>query len=335
MPTTSKDYYKVLGVSRSASSDEIRKAFKDLARKYHPDRNKDDAEAETRFKEVNEAYQVLGDEKKRTLFDKYGDMGLRDDFDPEAYERASAGFGGGGAGGFQGGPGFGGFGGGGFSQEFDLNDLFGAFAGGGARRGGRAARPARDLRIPMQISFDEALRGTQTTFRFRRPDVCPTCGGAGMSGQGICPACGGSGTKETEATVTVNIPRGARDGDTLRLRGKGARGADGRQADLLLELSVRADPRFRREGNNLVTTVSVTPLDLLTGAQVAVQTPDGPVDLKVPAGMDPAKRLRIAERGVTRGKKTGDLLVELKVAPVKLDEQGRAIAQSLRDHLDA
>ena len=317
------DYYKTLGVSRDADEESIRKAFKSLARQYHPDRNQGDPTAEQRFKDVNEAHRVLGDPTRRSLYDRYGHEGLREGFDPELHERMKAARQQGGAGPF--GGGFGGV-------PFDLGDLFGAMGGG------RARQPAREVVLPLTLDFVRAVEGTQVEFTWQRPVSCGVCGGRGVTQAGICGVCRGAGTQERPAALTVKVPAGAADGDRLRLRGKGAIGPDGKAADLVVELRVTPHPVFQRDGLNLEVPVEVTPLDLLTGTEVEVPTLGGTLTMKVPAGVDPNAKLRAAGRGVRRGSKTGDLKVRLVVRPLRLEgealEQARRLRETLRGGSD-
>lgn len=320
MATKELDYYAVLGVSKGASADDIRKAFRKLAKENHPDRNPGDTAAETTFKQVNEAYQVLSDDTKRGLYDRFGHVGLREGFDPAAYEAASRGFGGGG-----GGFGTGGFGGGGFSAEgFDLNDLFSRMSGGG---GSRAARPPRDQEVGLTITFDQALRGFQTTLSYQRQRRCAACQGSGVRDGHMCTTCMGRGAVAEAASVSVNIPSGARTGDRIRLKGRGSIDARGNASDLVVALTVAPDARFEPRGLDVLTTVDVTPIDLLLGNAIPVEGPWGPATLQLPAGFDPAKQLRLAGRGMRRGKSAGDLLVGVRVKPQPLtDEQREALS---------
>jgi molecular chaperone DnaJ len=336
MPVTDPDYYKALGVSKNADAAEIKKAYKKLAKKYHPDRNADDEQAEQRFKEVSEAYSVLGDEEKRELYDKYGHEGLKEGFDPDAYEQYRANFGGGAGrtGGFEGFESF--FRGGGGSHggvEFDLNDLFG---GGGGRAGGfggraRGRSTAQDLSLTLRVGFEQAIDGFTTSFTYKRPRPCSTCHGTGAVNNNLCPTCRGQGAIEEEKTLTVNVPKGAETGDRLRLKGKGGVGTNGRRGDVYLNIEVGDHPYLRREGLNLVTTAEVKPLELLAGGKVDVPTLKSSVKMSVPAGFDPSERLRIAGKGVTRKGDTGDLLVELKVVGQKLAGEALEQAKELQE----
>ncbi|MFT4702873.1 MAG: molecular chaperone DnaJ [Bradymonadia bacterium] len=283
----SQDYYKLLGVSRGASDDELKKAYRKLARELHPDRNPDDEAAEQRFKEVSEAYSTLSDPEKKRLYDTYGADGVREGFNE---------------------GGFGGFGG----QGVDLGDLFSQFGGGGGFGGG--SRAGRDVELNLNLTFEKAARGFKTKFRYRKPGTCPTCRGAGMAGNARCRTCGGQGQVEQEKSLEVNIPPGAQHGDRIRLRGKGGSGSRGAPAgDLLLTLQVGSHATLAREGVNLVAQTTIGAVDALLGVQVEVEGLDGTYRVTVPPGMASGKRLRVSNKGITRRGKTGHLLVEVAI----------------------
>lgn len=284
-----RKYYDILGVPTDADEKTIKKAFRKLAQKNHPDRNKDDPEAEARFKEINRAYDVLGDAEKRKLYDEFGEDAETLGFDPEkarAYRQYRA----------QGGAGFGSAG---VDVEDLLSQLFGGGGGGGFggfggfHGGGGQPRPrrGRDVRAQMRLDFTTAVLGGERQI--------------GIDGR----------------TVTVRIPPGVRDGGTLRLRGQGLEGPGGAPSgDLLLTLTVADDPDFARDGDDLRVTVPITLGEALKGATVAVPTLTGAVRLKVPAGAQPGQTLRLRGKGVSpKNKPAGDLLVTLQV---KLPEIG-------------
>lgn len=256
-----KDFYTVLGVSRAAEGDEIKRAFRKLARQHHPDRNPDDPAAEERFKEVNRAWEVLGDPEKRKMYDTWGDRAEAFDYDPSK---------------LRGGPGGDPFRSAGWSVDF--GDLFGGRSRG-PRRGG-------DVRSSVRVSLTEALKGGDREITIPR----------------------------TQEKVRVRIPVGVADGQVIRLRGKGRPGAGG-AGDLHLTVRVGADPRFTREGDNLVTTAAVGLETALFGGHVEVETMDGPVRVRVPAGARHGTRLRVRNRGVPArsGKPAGHLLVSLEI----------------------
>ncbi len=315
----SPNYYEVLGLQKGASDDEIKKAYRALARKYHPDVN-DAPEAEARFKEISEAYGALSDSDKRKLYDDYGVDGLREGFDPKMYERMRAHGGG---------------------VDIDLEDLFGGFGGGGfGGFGGFDQRPrkGRDIELTLKASFEQAVKGFSTTFKYQRATRCSTCAGKGVRGQSVCPACRGAGLVNATKSITVNIPKGAADGDTIRLRSKGADGAKGGPAgDLLLNLQVGDHPELRRQGIDLIATATISHLDAMLGTKVDVPTLDGSLRVTVPEGVASGQKLRLGGKGVSRGKKTGDLLVEIAIGPdaAPLDDETRALASQLRERLQA
>lgn len=292
-----KDYYRILGVPEGASTDEIRKAFRRLAKKHHPDVNPGDKSAETRFKEANEAHEVLSDRKKREEYDA-----IRQ-------------------GGFAGGiPGAGPFAGwnapGGFRAEsFDLGDLLGDVLRGG---GAGFSRPGRgsDIRVELPVDFLDMVRGAVREIRYRRPRVCGQCGGTGRVGRRGCPACFGRGVTEVDERVKIKIPAGARDGATIRVPSKGEeRAAPGESGDLQVELRMLAHPYFRREGNDILLDVPVRFSEAVKGARIEVPTIDGPVTVTVPQGSSSGKKLRLKGRGVpTPGTaERGDQYVVLQV----------------------
>jgi len=325
-----KDYYQVLGIDRKASAAEIKKAYRKLARKYHPDVNPGNSEAEARFKEIQEAYRVLSDEEKRKQYDTYG-------FVPE--EEGVSG-GGPGAGAAWGGPrqdvrvefrdvGFGGFG--------DLSEIFEQFFGGGARPRRRKPRPRRgqDQEIQVEISFEEAVRGTTITLPVQRQVPCSACGGSGNVGGRVCPSCHGAGVVISTERLKVRIPEGVRDGARVRVAGKGAAGSGGAAAgDLYVRVKVREHPFFKREGDTIRTTVPVTFPEAYLGAEIEVGTVHGPVRAKVPAGTQSGQTFRLRGKGV-RNPKTrayGDHLYTVQiVVPTVVSPVGKEIARRVGD----
>ncbi len=300
-----KDYYAELGVSRSATADEIKKVYRKLAAELHPDRNPGKADIEERFKRVNEAYHVLTDDKKRKLYDEFGEVGLREGFDPNmarSYGR-SGGFGGGFEDIFRGAGGAGGAG---------IGDIFGdLFGGGGARR--RRTRRQPDLESEITIEFVSAVRGAELELSIHG------------------------------RAVKVRIPQGAQDGDKLRVKGAGGPAGPGMPAsDLLLVVRVKSHPFFQRDGLDLTVDMPLSVGEAYFGSKIEVPTPSGAVQLKVPPHSQSGQLLRLRGKGVTRGQKTGDLYVrfliqvpksesdDLEKAVRRLDE---AMEPGLRDDL--
>ena len=349
-----RDYYEVLGVPKSAEEREIKKAYKRLAMKFHPDRNQGDKEAETKFKEVKEAYEILTDDQKRAAYDQYGHA---------AFEQGGMGGGG------YGGGGFGGGGGADFSDIF--GDVFGDIFGGGRRQ--RAARGA-DLRYNLELSLEEAVRGVTKEIRIptleecdvchgsgaksgTKPQSCPTCHGAGQvqmrqgfftvqqacptcHGRGSiikdpCNACHGHGRVEKSKTLSVKIPAGVDTGDRIRLTGEGEAGEQGAPAgDLYVQVQVKKHPIFEREDNNLYCEVPINFVMAALGGEIEVPTLDGRVNLKVPAETQTGKLFRMRGKGVksVRGGSQGDLLCRVVVeTPVSLSEKQKSLLRELEE----
>lgn len=342
--------YEVLGVPKTSSDDEIKKAYRKLAREYHPDRNPDDNGAEERFKEVQSAYDLLSDPEKRRSYDTFGTTGAR------------------GAGAA---PGAGGM----RFEEFnfgDLGDLFGGMFGSGSRQ--RARRPTRgdDLEVRVRISFEDSLKGVQVRVPVESDAVCSVCHGTGAepgtapivcpecSGRGVvseaqglfafsqpCPRCQGNGSivespcKRCRGTgreravrrYAVKIPAGAKTGTRVRLKGKGEPGRDGGPpGDVYVVVDVESSPLFERRGSDLVLEVPVTYAEAALGSNVQIPTPDGPVALKIPSGTETGKLLRVKGRGAPhlKGSGRGDLLARVKVTvPKKLT---KAEKEALEDY---
>lgn len=282
-----QDYYAELGVSRSASQDEIKKAYRKLAGELHPDRNPNNQRSEDRFKKVNTAYHALIDPKKRKLYDQFGEAGLREGFDPNM------------------GRGFGRRGGGGGPSVEDIfggggagiGDIFGDIFGGG--RGRRREQKAPDLQSEVTIEFVSAVRGAELELAVTK------------------------GRK-----VKVRIPKGAQDGDKVRVKGAGGSDHPGvAPGDLLLVLRVKDHPHFRRDGLDLTVELPLTPAEAFEGTTVAVPTTTGSVQLKVPPHAQSGQRLRLRAKGVTRGASTGDLFVRFLVQLP--EEESEAIKQAI------
>jgi molecular chaperone DnaJ len=355
-----KDYYKVLGVPSDAPAKDITKAYRKLARQFHPDANPDDPGAEERFKEVSAAYDVLGDEAKRSEYDQVRTMG------------PMGGFAG------PGGPGGPGGMGGSFTAD-DLGGLFGNLFGGGApggRRGGRGPagvgpRRGDDLEAELTLGFHDAIAGLTTTIQLASEVGCPVCGGSGArpgstpqtcatcGGRGVnednqgffsfsspcvscggrgsvitdpCTQCSGSGAVHRTRDVKVRIPAGVAEGQRFRLKGRGGPGRNGGPpGDLFVLVHVTADRLFGRKGRDLTLTVPVTYPEAVLGTTVKVPTPlGGSVTIKVPAGTPSGKVLRVKGRGVETAKATGDLLVTVEVVvPTELDDAQRSAVEAL------
>ena len=323
-----KDFYKVLGVDKGASADEIKKKYRKLARELHPDKNPGDAKAEERFKEVSEAYDVLSDDKKRSEYD-------------EARTLFASGGGGFGGGGF-GGPG--GFGGG---TTYDFGDVFGADEGGlgdilggifnrgrGGGRRAQAPRRGQDVESEITLGFNDALDGVTVPLRLASDAACA---GRGLIVDDPCPTCHGSGRGVSTRTVQARIPAGVKDGARIRLKGKGAPGErGGPNGDLYVIVHVTSHPVFGRKGDNLTVTVPVTFAEATLGGQVVVPTPGGStVTLKIPAGTANGRTFRVRGKGVARKDGTkGDLLatVDVQVPTAMSDEAREALEKFVEAH---
>src|SRR6266481_4222377 len=392
--TQQKDYYGVLGVKKTASQEEIRKAFRKLARKYHPDVNPGDKAAEEKFKALSEANDVLSDPKKRKIYDQLGFYS--DNIDPaaaEAYARGGK-TGAGGFGGFPGGrPGAGGSAGQGVPFDFsglDFNDMFEGARGqrstggsGGFRdifssmfggRGGAAAdegpEPGSDLEYQVNVPFWTAIRGGVMRLNITRQDVCANCHGNGYieqpgvcpqckgkgtieqtggrmkfnvtcprchgTGKNIstCPVCHGEGTVERTAPLEIRVKAGTRDGQRIRIAGKGNAGLRGGAAgDLYVIIRIDEHPLFQREGDDIYITVPVTAVEAALGSKIEVPTIDGRSMLKIPPGTQSGQKLRLREKGVpsaTQDGVRGDEIVEVKITvPMPRDEKTKELLREL------
>ncbi|MBN1275503.1 molecular chaperone DnaJ [Candidatus Woesearchaeota archaeon] len=332
-----KDYYDILGVGRDASKEDVKKAYKRLAKKYHPDLNKDDPDAERKFKEVNEAASVLGDEQKREQYDRLG---------ADAFKNGTGGFSG-----FD----FSGFG---RAQGFDFEDIFDTFFGGrgfGSRRRG-ADQPGADLRYDLSVTLEEAAEGVQKEFKVRKRVPCERCGGLGGTGmetcrtchgQGVvrqarrtafgvfqttiacpecdgsgrrfeetCDACGGSGVETKAVRIKVEVPAGVEDGVRLRVQGEGDAGLRGGEpGDLYVFVTVEEHEHFVREGVDLRLVIPVSFVQATLGAEIEVPTLFGRAKLKIPAGTQTGTTFRLGGKGLPslRGSRRGDQLVTVEV----------------------
>ncbi len=308
------DYYAVLGVPRGAGVDEIKKAYRKLARKHHPDVNAGNKRSEERFKEISAAFDVLSDPEKKKLYDEFGDEGLRPGFNAEQARAFKQWHHAGGRGGFGGGAGAGAgadgfadlFGGG-----FDLSDLF-----GGASPFGGAARSRRgqDARAALTIELRDAVLGAERELTFERTVPCDECQGSGQRGRGRCSRCGGAGQQGKTVRLNVKIPAGIADGHTMRLAGQGMPGGAGAApGDLLLDITVAPHPFLERRGQDLYLTLPVTLREAMLGARVEVPTFQGKINLTLPAGSQNGEKLRVRGRGVGGKEGGGDLYVVLDV----------------------
>ena len=317
-----KDLYEVLGLKKGASDEEIKKAYKKLARKLHPDLNPGNKRAEEAFKAVNEANAVLSDPEKRARYDEFGFAGLDPNFDPDMARQASRGF--------RWDSGTAGHGTGGAHISFDdLGDLFGGmFTGGGFSAGGgdfggfggfrsaKSAAPRRgeSLRTQLALSFEESVFGCTKDVRIEHLEPCSQCGGSGKSGGGTCSLCRGKGRIKKRRTVHVPVPAGAEDGQTLTLRGQGAAGENGTPAgDLLVEFAVRPSAQFVRDGRDLRSEARITFSQAVLGAEIEVPTIDGRVKYRIPAGTQSGTTFRLRGKGVPGAGGRGDQYVTVLV----------------------
>ncbi len=349
-----RDYYKVLGVERGATEAEIKTAYRKRARKYHPDVNPNNKEAESRFKEANEAYQVIGDAEKRKKYDELGADWERGTSQEEVYRRY-AGAGGPFAGGDAGGAG------GGFSDFFERFFAGRGGAGGRARSsshgfgdeldegfGARGGGRAPDLQAEVEILPQDAVRASRRRIAVTATDECDQCGGSGVIARqekrgntriirsaDPCPKCGGSGVLPVRRQLDVTIPAGVTDGSRIRLKGQGGRGSRPElNGDLFLTIRFRQGGAFTVSGRDVRCQLPVWDYEAALGAEVTAPTLDGRIALKVPTGSQTGRVMRLKGRGIPgRGKEAaGDLLYELKVlAPTDLTKEERDLMQQLAD----
>ena len=336
------DFYETLGVSRTASKEEIKKAYKKLAKKYHPDLNKDKPEAAEKFKEINEAYSALSDDQKRSNYDRFGNA--------DAGQQYSQGFGG---------------------QGHDFGDIFETFFGGS--RGPRRRRRGADLKAELDLTFNESVFGTEKRVKVTRFEKCETCEGVGGTGEANCSTCKGSGQVRRSyrtpfgmfaqsgmctdcggmgkiikhpcedcsgqarvrntSTITVNIPAGVRDGTTLRLTGEGEAGEPGtRSGDLYVELFVTPHEHFERKGDDIYLDYPITFSQAALGDSVEVQTIHGEVTMKIPSGIQSGTIMKLRDEGVenVNGRGKGDQLVRIHVrTPKKVNTKMKKMFKDL------
>ncbi|MGM0629000.1 MAG: molecular chaperone DnaJ [Patescibacteria group bacterium] len=356
-----KDYYQILGVEKNANKEDIKKAFRKLAHKYHPDKKTGD---EQKFKEVNEAYQVLSNDQKRSEYDAYGRVfngsggaGQQssgfEDFDFSGFKN-----------GFQNAQGF---------EDFDIGDIFGEFFGGGSRRS-RDTR-GRDIAIDLELSFEEAVFGASRSILLQKNSTCDQCGGSGAqkdSEMSTCPTCNGkgkvrearrsllgtittekvcgmcfgkgevpqkkcdqcqgTGVYRKEEEVNISVPAGIEDGEMIRLSGMGEAVPGGSSGDLYAKVHVKKHSVFQREKNDIRMDLNIKLSDALLGATYTVDTLDGKIDLKIPSGIGFNEVLRVRGKGVPySGSKRGDLLVRVKITmPKKLSRKAKEAVEQLR-----
>mgnify|MGYP000863154820 CR=1 FL=1 len=350
-----RDYYEILGVSKTASADEIKKAFRKLAVKYHPDKEGGD---ETKFKEANEAYEVLKDAQKRQRYDQFGHAGV----------------GGASGGGYAGGNPFEGFNGQGFEFNFGdggLGDIFGQFFGGGQQS--RSQQRGRDVETQIQLTFEEAVFGVERDLSFDMEDecthckgttvepghdlkTCPTCQGAGQQtrvmntmfgaiqqavtcetckGRGkvpekVCSVCHGRGTERRKQTIKIKVPAGIDDGSTIRLKERGEAMANGPHGDMYVHIRVKAHKKFTREGDIILSEEHVGMVEATLGAEIDVETVDGKVRMKVPAGTQSGTDFKLSGHGVPhlRSDRRGAHIVQVVVdTPTKLSKKQKELLE--------
>lgn len=359
-----RDYYEILGIQKGASKDDVKKAFRNLAHRYHPDKKGGD---EQKFKEASEAYSVLSDDKKRAEYDTYG--------------RVFGGNGGGQAGGFDPSQGFGGFdfsdfakgfgGQGGFSNEFDLGDIFGDFFGGG---GGRQRR-GRDISIDVELSFEESIFGTERRVLLNKTSICDSCNGSGAekgTGEKTCTTCNGKGKiRETKKSflgsfstvkncskcagtgkipekqcskcrgegifkkqkeIEIKIPSGIENGEMIRMTGEGEAIQKGVSGDLYIKVYVKKHHVFRKEGANLAMDLSLKLSSALLGDEYEIPALDGVIKIKIPEGIKNGEILRVKGRGVPIDKnRRGDLMVHINIdIPNRLSKESKKLIEELR-----
>lgn len=355
-----RDYYSVLGVGKNATDEEIKKAYRKMAMKYHPDRNPGDKQAEDKFKEVGEAYDVLGDRSKRDAYDRYGHAGVD---------------GMGGMGGMGGGPGAGAGGFGGFAEAF--GDIFGdIFGGGGSRGGANQVFRGADLRYAMEVTLEQAANGYETEIRipswencttckgtgakagtkpqtcgtchgqgqvrmqqgfFSVQQTCPTCHGSGKVVKDPCEACDGAGRIKKTKTLQVKVPAGIDDGMRIRSAGNGEPGTNGGPAgDLYVEIRIKEHSVFKRDGDDLHCEVPISMVTAALGGTIQVPTLGGSAEIELPEGVQPGKVFRLRGKGIKgiRAQMPGDLYAHITVeVPVRLTDKQKQMLRELDQSL--
>lgn len=331
-----KDYYSILGVPKGSPEKDIKAAYRKLARKYHPDVNPGDKSAEARFKEVNEAYEVLSDPDKRKKYDQYGSDFENAEAFARAREQARQQY-----------SGYGRTAGGGSPyttyENIDMGDLnevfenlFKGFGGAaGARMGGRrAARRGEDIQHPLEISLEEAFNGTKRVLDLQTESVCPVCQGMGRFKNGLCNQCGGHGRVVKPRRLEVKIPAGVKDGSKVRVAGEGNPGSGGPNGDLYLVIKIAPHPIFKREGEDLTVDVPVSLTTAVLGGEVQVPTLKGSkLALKIPPETQNGKIFRLTRQGMPKLNDTvrGDMLARVSVVlPVNLTEKERSLFEQFK-----
>jgi len=357
-----KDYYKTLGIDKNASKEEIKKAFHKLAHIHHPDKNKGN---DTKFKEVNEAYQVLSDDKKRSSYDQFGNADGPQGFGGQGYGGQGGGFGGFDFTGQNGG------------MEFDIGDLgdiFGDFFGGG--RGRQKTKKGRDLQTEINLSFEESIFGIEKKINLNKQSVCNICGGTGAkvgtkmntcsvcNGQGQvrevrrsilgnfattktcencegrgkipnekCSQCRGSGVYKTNEEISVQIPTGVNNGESLRVRGKGEAISGGETGDLYIKLNVKAHSVFTRDDMNLIMDLKIKLTDALLGMTYNLKTLDGKnMEVKIPEGINHGEMLRVRGQGVPSTHGRGDIIIRILInMPNRLSKKAKESIEKLKE----
>lgn len=355
----SKDYYKTLGVDKKASKDDIKKAFRNLAHKYHPDKG-GDAE---KFKEINEAYSVLSDDSKRAQYDQFGSNGP---------QFGSAGSGFGGFEGFDFGGFSGGFGGQSGSFEFDLGDIFGDVFGGGSKK--TKTKKGKDISIDIEISFEESIFGVEKEVLLHKTSICDNCDGSGgekgtsmetcitCNGNGTireikqsffgqfesmktchkcngkgkvpktkCSVCKGEGVFKKQSNIKIKIPAGIDNGEMLRLKGAGEAISGGISGDLYIKIHIQKHSQFVKDGNDLFMNLNIKITDALLGAEYIIKTLDGDIKLHIPEGIQSGEYLKIRGKGVPYGSKRGDILIKIIIKiPNKISKDIKKKIEDLR-----
>jgi len=341
------DYYNVLGVDKNASQDEIKKAYRKKAKKYHPDANSDNADEE-KFKKINKAYDVLSDEEKKKKYDRFGKQGVQGS-SSRGQRRAQSNF-----------------------QDI-FEQIFGGGRGFGGRRGGRREKQGEDLKVQTNVTLEEAYKGTEKTFKLDRKSQCPDCDGTGSedgetntcpkcNGQGEveevrrtplgrarqvtecpkcsgkgnipetpCKTCNGTGITENQEEITVEIPEGVKDGQRLRLTGKGNTATNGNSGDLYIYVSIKPHKSLERRDKDLYTTVKIGVGDACLGTKVKVPHPEGEISVDIPEGTQPGQVMRVKGKGMPKGIRSGDLYTKVDISiPQDLTEKQEEVMEELR-----